>query len=168
MLYCYFHWMGNGVCEPECNNEHNFYDMGDCCLPTSVVGPDNFCNDHIDRNFSMGVNSLSNCSCHVTNHTIELVNTIGCRYPYLVYDFFCHDQSNTPECNYDGGDCCRRAGNKRCVYCRCHVTGKRHIWGVMDSYFTLLNEWHHQTPGTRETFWLWSRGQSMWQELNAK
>lgn len=167
MLYCYFHWMGNGVCEPECNNEHNFYDMGDCCLPTSVVGPDTFCNDHIDGNFSMGVSVMSNCSCHVTNQSIELSNTIGCRYPYLVHDFFCHDQSNTPECNYDGGDCCRRAGNKRCRFCTCHVTGKQHTWGPMDSYLSFITFWHG-SGSSPEAFFLMSRGHTIWQEIAAK
>ena len=58
MMYCYFHWMGNGVCEPECNNEHNFYDMGDCCLPTAVTGPDRFCEDHENRNITWGNHCL--------------------------------------------------------------------------------------------------------------
>ena len=35
--YCYFSWMGNGACEPECNTEANFWDLGDCCIPTSMV-----------------------------------------------------------------------------------------------------------------------------------
>ena len=31
-----------------------------------------------------------------------------CKYSQWVFNGFCDDMVNTPECNYDGGDCCNR------------------------------------------------------------
>ena len=42
--------------------------------------------------------------------------------PNIVGDYYCDDDTNTAECNYDGGDCCGSNVNKYyCVYCMCYV-----------------------------------------------
>ena len=166
MMYCYFHWMGNGVCEPECNNEHNFYDMGDCCLPTAVTGPDRFCEDNENRNISWG-NHFANCSCHVTNTSNDLANMIGCRHSHLVYNAQCNDVSNSPECHYDGGDCCRRAINQRCYYCVCHSTGKKHTYGIFDSFINSMasNRGQFGTEYVGIYFWSVTHGQTWFEEM---
>merc|ERR1719237_677813 len=49
-----------------------------------------------------------------------------CQYDQLVDNGFCDDVSNTPECNYDGGDCCKSPLLRNfCRDCICHAgTGK--------------------------------------------
>ena len=65
---------------PEC-----YFDGGDCCDTESSRF---FCQD---------------CICYVQEKT-----DLGqCSDPDLVGDSFCHDSTNTPECDYDGGDCCQ-------------------------------------------------------------
>ena len=44
-----------------------------------------------------------------------------CEYPSLVGDWFCDDDANTPECQYDGGDCCGPNVNADlCDKCVCY------------------------------------------------
>ena len=43
-----------------------------------------------------------------------------CPTPLMVGDGFCNDETNNPECNYDGGDCCGSCVlTKHCIYCQC-------------------------------------------------
>ena len=35
---------------------------------------------------------------------------IDCSSPQLIGDNYCDDVTNTPECNFDGGDCCKVGG----------------------------------------------------------
>ena len=45
-----------------------------------------------------------------------------CQYDQLVDNGFCDDVSNTPECNYDGGDCCKSPLLRNfCRDCICHA-----------------------------------------------
>ena len=40
----------------------------------------------------------------------------------LVSDGFCNDETNIPECNYDGGDCCGyNVSTKNCIECTCFI-----------------------------------------------
>ena len=44
----------------------------------------------------------------------------GCKYQTLVANGFCNDEANTPECDYDGGDCCGNCINiELCLTCTC-------------------------------------------------
>ena len=103
----------------------------------------------------------------MTNTSNDLTNVIGCRYSHLVYDAQCNDISNTPECHYDGGDCCRRAINQRCYYCVCHSTGKKHTHGIFDSY--ILNMIYQKAEmGAYDVgifHWSITHGQSWYEEM---
>ena len=45
---------------------------------------------------------------------------IGCQYPRLVGDGYCNDESNTIQCDFDGGDCCYTCVSKQfCIDCKC-------------------------------------------------
>ena len=43
-----------------------------------------------------------------------------CEYPSLVGDWYCDDDANTPECQYDGGDCCTGGYTFWCIECVCY------------------------------------------------
>ena len=45
----------------------------------------------------------------------------GCDNVALVGNSFCNDETNNPDCNYDGGDCCVvNANTNSCSDCYCH------------------------------------------------
>ena len=45
-----------------------------------------------------------------------------CPFLDLLENGFCNDEANTPDCNYDGGDCCLSYPNKEyCIHCTCHL-----------------------------------------------
>ena len=44
----------------------------------------------------------------------------GCKYPKLVRNGYCNDDSNNIHCNFDGGDCCYSCVSKTfCKDCQC-------------------------------------------------
>ena len=46
-----------------------------------------------------------------------------CTQPTKVNDGYCNDETNIPECNYDGGDCCLMEGiikKDHCSECACY------------------------------------------------
>ena len=46
----------------------------------------------------------------------------GCANVALVGNGFCNDETNNPDCNYDGGDCCVvNANTTACSECVCHL-----------------------------------------------
>ena len=46
----------------------------------------------------------------------------GCDNVALVGNGFCNDETNNPDCNYDGGDCCTtNANTTACSECACHL-----------------------------------------------
>ena len=49
----------------------------------------------------------------------------GCKYPNLVGDGYCNDESNNIHCAFDRGDCCysKLAMNEFCSDCQC-LTGE--------------------------------------------
>ena len=52
---------------------------------------------------------------------IILFNFLGCEIPINVNDGYCHDDTNTAECYYDGGDCCGSNVNTgSCNDCICY------------------------------------------------
>ena len=41
-------------------------------------------------------------------------------FPHMIEDGYCNDESNNPECNYDGGDCCGSCIiTNYCTNCSC-------------------------------------------------
>ena len=46
----------------------------------------------------------------------------GCYNVALVGNGLCNDETNNPDCNYDGGDCCAmNANTNSCSECVCHL-----------------------------------------------
>ncbi len=51
-----------------------------------------------------------------------------CPFPDIVSDGWCDDKANTPQCEYDGGDCCSSGKNLKpnghlfCSNCFCNTT----------------------------------------------
>ena len=92
----------NSVCNDETNDENCDYDGGDCCL--------------LSRNDE----HCSECDCH---------HQETCAAGFLhgwVGDGYCHDETNNPDCNYDGGDWCGPCVvTQFCSECECrgNVTG---------------------------------------------
>ena len=90
--------IGDGFCDDETNNQGCNFDGGDCCG-----------------------------SCIIKSHCSECV----CLQPdvdeqnirnQLVGDGYCNDETNNPNCNFDGGDCCGPCLNEEfCSECHCHL-----------------------------------------------
>ena len=50
-----------------------------------------------------------------------------CPYLELIGDGFCNDETNSENCNYDGGDCCIDINTDYCIECICyHQDNCRH------------------------------------------
>ena len=85
----------NTICDPMFNNYLCDYDAGDCCTPFTDL-------DHCPLG--------SNCECHFTGQThATFRQEYGCGISgalRLFGDGYCHNLLNTPECLFDGGDCC--------------------------------------------------------------
>ena len=71
----------------------------------------------------------------------------GCNGP-LVGDGYCHDETNNPDCNYDGGDCCLSSQNTdHCSECLCSTTGVITSPGFPQNYQNELDlSWIIQVP----------------------
>ena len=48
--------------------------------------------------------------------------TPNCQFTQWIGDGICDDDSNTPECDYDGGDCCTDTEQTHCEECLCKIT----------------------------------------------
>merc|ERR1712038_2109972 len=81
---CNLAWVANGKCDAQNNHAGCFFDGNDCC--DKMEGYDQYCQGE-------------GCECHQDAWK-------GCQVPEWAHDWFCDDVNNTPECNYDGGDCC--------------------------------------------------------------
>ena len=44
----------------------------------------------------------------------------------LIGDGYCHDNSNSEQCDFDGGDCCLNQIVAACHDCMCYADGTRH------------------------------------------
>ena len=52
-----------------------------------------------------------------------IFNYSSCKQPEYAQDSNCHDITNTPECNFDGGACCGDNVDKSyCIKCECKET----------------------------------------------
>ena len=53
---------------------------------------------------------------------LSILIFIDCSLPQLVGNFFCDDITNSPECDFDGGDCCStQSFQYPCLECICYV-----------------------------------------------
>ena len=58
-------------------------------------------------------NKCSQCTCLQSEVTVANV---------LVGDGYCNDETNNPNCSFDGGDCCGPCiNNEFCSECQCHL-----------------------------------------------
>ena len=57
----------------------------------------------------------------------------------MVGDGICNDESNNPECNYDGGDCCVNVNTDSCSECNCLGRGVIMSPGFPGSYVNNLD-----------------------------
>ena len=54
------------------------------------------------------------------NFSWELISIADCTQPTKINDGYCNDETNIPECGYDGGDCCGSCINTDyCTNCTC-------------------------------------------------
>ncbi len=64
----------------------------------------------------------------ILNTYTNKIHILGqCAIPYDMGNKVCQDVNNTPECFYDGGDCCNGIGQKcdcpKWLDCTCHENG---------------------------------------------
>merc|ERR1711981_266560 len=97
-------WFGDTYCDDENNNPECGFDGGDCCQEDPNDGWDNYCEF---------------CDCLEMEATTE--PPMGeCAIPHWFGDNYCDDENNTPECGFDGGDCCGDDVNTSyCSECEC-------------------------------------------------
>ena len=106
------HWKGDNICDDINNVEHCDYDGHDCCKETS--------------DFSL----CTKCACEGIFILIEENEEKNCNesFALLIGDSFCDDKANTPECNFDGGDCCGvRKSYQFCTDCTCNEQSMTNI-----------------------------------------
>jgi len=114
-------WAGDSFCDDENNNPECGFDGGDCCDNTGDSW-DNYC---------------SLCEClempetteppmetteepwYTTEDPMETTEEpMGdCATPQWFGDNYCDDENNTPECGFDGGDCCDNEMEGYTNYC---------------------------------------------------
>ena len=92
--------IGDGFCDDKYNTDKCNFDGGDCCQ------------HDLDRSY------CTECLCYQTLADIEVQEDV-CRYHTYVGNGFCEDFANTPECMYDGGDCCGPSNYQYCASCQC-------------------------------------------------
>ena len=93
--------IGDGYCDDKYNTDKCNFDGGDCCQP------------ELDRTY------CSECICYQTLADIQLDESSKCDFKTYVANGICEDFANTPDCNYDGGDCCGPSNYDYCGLCQC-------------------------------------------------
>eukprot|EP00903_Cladosiphon_okamuranus_P014629 g13565.t1 len=96
--------IGNGWCDegnnkPECN-----YDGGDCCECTCIAGEE--FDDDYRCNELTGYACIDPAAPCVDDDGVTVEMLENCDNPLSIGNGWCDIGNNTPECNYDGGDCC--------------------------------------------------------------
>ena len=92
-------YVGDGVCHDVLNNYNCNFDGGDCCL-SGASEPSDYC---------------AVCLCIAPEES-------SCPSIENVGNFVCEDELNTPECHFDGLDCCwepEYADFSTCEDCNC-------------------------------------------------
>lgn len=109
-------WKGDAYCDDINNTPECDYDGGDCCGPNVNTW---FCDacECLDPN---GVAVSTMPPATTEDPFTTWINAGGCTVLFLKGDGMCHDFNNTPECDYDGGDCCGPNVNTiTCSACEC-------------------------------------------------
>jgi hypothetical protein len=118
------------------NNAGCGFDGGDCCGPdvrtlycsececlgeniTSKAAHGPFCSCSVEN--TIGCEFIDLFSYNNLKQTKFNLNFQGCEIPGKVDSGYCNDDTNTEECNYDGGDCCGTNVNRQyCFDCICY------------------------------------------------
>ena len=139
----------NSFCNDETNNADCSYDGGDCCamnanisscsecvchlIETCVAGyhpsvKNGFCDDETNVagcydggdccGYNINSEHCTECKCFHQETCLAGVTHV------FVGDGVCNDETNNPECNYDGGDCClMNVNTDSCFDCNCLASG---------------------------------------------
>eukprot|EP00903_Cladosiphon_okamuranus_P008222 g7915.t1 len=95
--------IGNGYCDDYNNNAECAYDGGDCCSCTcdsAALGADD------DYACQYGFACVDPSAPCVNDDDITVDMLENCNWVMGIGNGYCDMEMNTPECNYDGGDCC--------------------------------------------------------------
>merc|ERR1712142_1254520 len=87
---CTLNTINDGTCDDANNNLACFYDGKDCCESDRVA------------------NGREEGRCIECKCNLPPLST--CSRRDWIGDVFCDDENNNPECNYDGGACCKKVG----------------------------------------------------------
>ncbi len=149
-------WLGDGFCDPECNNEENSFDKGDCCEDTCVEGSDYDCgingydckqmlsNSYIYTKQYSGFELTMKCdkvmgAGYTTGYAYTLTadrNDLGRKSSYS------NDPSVPDECQqqfkgsklpaYKTAECSSRSGRQQNPFCydRGHIVMANHMDGT--------------------------------------
>lgn len=97
-------FVANGYCEDFANVRECAFDGGDCCG---------------DQDYSY----CAQCQCKYDEYEVLKSKSISNKcalFAHAIGDGFCHDETNTEECDFDGGDCCHRITLiNACKDCQC-------------------------------------------------
>ena len=100
-------YLGDGFCDDEANNEVCQFDKGDCCDTQNDRSLCADCYCYTPKNEALDCIEYL-MSCHIET---QILGKIG--------DGICHDDLNTLDCYFDGGDCCLDSGKSECQECVC-------------------------------------------------
>ena len=114
--------VGNSYCDDETNVLECNFDGGDCCLSNMTSLMYVSCGGHYasscaecpqgnGASWCNGDCIWANGKCSALNGSCSECNcyhneTCSAGYHPLVGDGYCHDETNTEQCDFDGGDCC--------------------------------------------------------------
>ena len=95
--------IGDGVCDWWNDFAFCDYDGGDCRTTTTTTTTPSGITEKVKFDIQIYFDPFQ-----------------GCLKPLWVGDGYCDDQTNTPQCNFDGGDCCAESPNvEYCTECQC-------------------------------------------------
>eukprot|EP00903_Cladosiphon_okamuranus_P014053 g13063.t1 len=94
--------IGNGYCDLDMNTPECNYDGGDCCSCTCQEGEFADESTYLCTEFFC-IDPSASC-VDDDDFTVDML--AHCPSIYTIGDGYCDPEQNTPECNYDGGDCC--------------------------------------------------------------
>jgi hypothetical protein len=113
------YWVGDNLCDAENNTPECGFDGGDCCIDdvvTTYCGDNCVCNDPDSPNFGNWAAPSEEPSWEEPSYSAN----DACAAPWWFGDNYCDDENNTPECGFDGGDCCGPDVNTTyCSDCLC-------------------------------------------------
>ena len=127
LLVCWVfgYQIGDEICDGIANTEACNYDDGDCCLEEInriCYGDDCICHEDglLHPEVSCNLNLLSFSNSKISKRLIVYIT--DCEEKYIGDGIF-DDIYNTPDCEFDGGDCCTSESDMislSCWKCVCH------------------------------------------------